>query len=287
MANVQDKFFVEDHLQVEDQIPVIDVSSISLRNVDVATGNYEALGKTLCNVLSTCGFAYLINHGIPDMAVHECVAESKKFFKLPPAVKEKYNRGVNDIHGYSWKGREVLARNGQIESKESFDIHSWRTDAKFPDNEDETPDLRSKVKCLAHQSGILARRLLHCLATDLGADPIQFLQDHSNMFNGMGNNATSIRLLHYPNIETDFDSERRNDDSKVISSFKTRCEEHTDYGGLTLLYQDSHCGGLEVQTIDGNWIAATPIPNTIVLNIGDLLSFWLEGGIGKFLIMMT
>ena len=49
-------------------------------------------------------------------------------------------------------------------------------DAKFPDDEETTKEFRLKVKCLAHQSVILARRLIRCLATDLGADPLQFLK---------------------------------------------------------------------------------------------------------------
>ena len=137
----------------------------------------------------------------------------------------------------------MLERTDLSEWKESFDVSSWGPDAKFPDNEESTSEFRLKVKCLAHQSVILARRLIRCLATDLGADPLQFLQDHSGMFTGRGNNATSIRLLHYPKIDpipanndlwylmasaSDFSSE---------SNCITRCGEHTDYGGLTLLYQ--------------------------------------------------
>ena len=37
------------------------------------------------------------------------------------------------------------------------------------------------------------------------------------------------------------------------------------------------CGGLEVQGMDGEWVPATPIPGTIVVNIGDLMAFWSGG----------
>ena len=74
----------------KDTIPLIDISCISLQNVDVAYKNYETIGAKLCEALSSCGFAYLSNHGIPERTVKECENESEKFFKLPSDVKMKY-----------------------------------------------------------------------------------------------------------------------------------------------------------------------------------------------------
>ena len=74
----------------KDTIPLIDISCISLQNVDVAYKNYEIIGTRLCEALSNCGFAYLSNHGIPERSVKECVNESEKFFLLPSDVKMKY-----------------------------------------------------------------------------------------------------------------------------------------------------------------------------------------------------
>jgi isopenicillin N synthase-like dioxygenase len=45
--------------------------------------------------------------------------------------------------------------------------------------------------------------------------------------------------------------------------------EHTDYGLLTMLHQDS-AGGLEVRTPEG-WTAAPPVPGSFVCNLGDML----------------
>jgi isopenicillin N synthase-like dioxygenase len=52
--------------------------------------------------------------------------------------------------------------------------------------------------------------------------------------------------------------------------------EHTDYGLLTLLAQDEN-GGLEVKTPRYGWIAAPPVPDALVCNIGDMLDR-LTGG---------
>ncbi len=52
---------------------------------------------------------------------------------------------------------------------------------------------------------------------------------------------------------------------------------HSDYGSLTVLYQDDAPGGLEVLTKDGTWEAVPHLPGTFVVNIGDLMAMWTNG----------
>jgi isopenicillin N synthase-like dioxygenase len=44
-------------------------------------------------------------------------------------------------------------------------------------------------------------------------------------------------------------------------------------GSITLLFQDSR-GGLQVRSPQDTFVDATPIPDTIVVNAGDLLARW-------------
>jgi polar amino acid transport system ATP-binding protein len=52
--------------------------------------------------------------------------------------------------------------------------------------------------------------------------------------------------------------------------------EHSDYGLLTILWQDD-VGGLQVKTREG-WVEAPPVPQSFVCNIGDMLDR-LTGGL--------
>ena len=71
-----------------------------------------------------------------------------------------------------------------------------------------------------------------------------------------------LRLLHYPEPKQDF----------LLDQL--RCGVHTDLGLTTVLRNEAAPGGLEVQTRAGNWIAAPAIPDTFVVNIGDLMMRW-------------
>jgi len=47
-------------------------------------------------------------------------------------------------------------------------------------------------------------------------------------------------------------------------------------GTITALFQDM-VGGLEVKRLDGTWIEATPIKDTILVNVAQLLEHWSAG----------
>ncbi len=101
-------------------------------------------------------------------------------------------------------------------------------------------------------------------AIALGMD----LDEHFfDSFTNDGDN--TLRLLHYPAAKKSIFK---------LNLDQVRAGAHSDYGSITLLFQDS-VGGLEVQSPKGTWVRATPIENTIVVNAGDLLSRWSNGRI--------
>lgn len=66
------------------------------------------------------------------------------------------------------------------------------------------------------------------------------------------------------------------------------CGAHCDYGCWTLLHADDTKGALQVFRLSktgastaeghrGDWIAADPVPNALVVNIGSMWETWTNG----------
>jgi isopenicillin N synthase-like dioxygenase len=83
--------------------------------------------------------------------------------------------------------------------------------------------------------------------------------------------ATDLRLTHYPAIAV----EEMTEEKKTC-----RIAPHTDFGPITLLFQDG-TGGLEVQDrATGSFIPVNPGDTTeMIINVGDTLNRWTNGKI--------
>lgn len=102
-----------------------------------------------------------------------------------------------------------------------------------------------------------ARGLLRLVAQSL-ALPAEFFSERHK-----GENVT-LRFLHYP---ADLSS-------RVESQLGAGA--HTDYGSVTLLFQDD-VGGLELRGASGEWRSAPPVPGAVIVNAGDLMERWTNG----------
>ncbi|XP_076802039.1 uncharacterized protein LOC143446332 isoform X2 [Clavelina lepadiformis] len=76
-------------------------------------------------------------------------------------------------------------------------------------------------------------------------------------------NSTTLRTLFYPTLPS------------ILKPNQIRLGEHSDYGSITLLFQDN-VGGLQVQNLQGEYVNATPIDDTVLINIGDLFELWTQ-----------
>lgn len=98
---------------------------------------------------------------------------------------------------------------------------------------------------------------MRAIAVGMGIDEAYF-----DPYTDGGDN--TLRLLHYPSVPKSVFTK---------NNMQVRAGEHTDYGSITLLFQDDR-GGLQVKSPDGTFVNATPIPGTVVVNAGDLLARW-------------
>ena len=101
--------------------------------------------------------------------------------------------------------------------------------------------------------------ILESLAVGLGLEQT-FLRDLC------ANNTSELRLNHYPACEA----------AVIAKGDAKRISEHTDFGTLTLLFQDS-IGGLEVEAQDepgAYFPVAAEDKFEMILNVGDCLQRW-------------
>lgn len=101
----------------------------------------------------------------------------------------------------------------------------------------------------------LARQLIRvfALALDLPEDFFDAIVTHPG--------ADAV-YIHYPGVDGTAKSKGTDIDVGIGS--------HTDIQCITLLWQDGS-GGLQVLSLDGEWLDARPIEGTLVVNIGDFL----------------
>jgi len=208
--------------------------------------------------------------------------KSAEFFKRPQSQKESlawYSARAN--RGYTTFGREKLTRSvvsseiDQLrekfpELKESFEI--GRSDEpeypnRWPDKIDpagvEFKTLMESFFQIGNQTHILVMR---AIALGLGLDEHWF-----DKYCQCSDN--TIRLLHYPGARKEHLGNGDEDNGLESKSQTIRAGAHSDYGTITLLFQDN-AGGLQVLSPSGKYVHATPIPGTMVVNAGDLLARW-------------
>ena len=104
--------------------------------------------------------------------------------------------------------------------------------ALFPDQH--VPQFRLVFEELFRECRTLGHRLLDYLGIGLGLEEEGFLSGKHKKV-GTEGNGTALRVLFYPPVPVP-------EEDYVI-----RCAPHSDYGSLTLLFQDD-VGGLEVRS---------------------------------------
>ncbi|XP_042225488.1 2-oxoglutarate-Fe(II) type oxidoreductase ppzD-like [Homarus americanus] len=239
------------------RIPLVDLGQLGLmHDEEPSQEEWQRVARQLHDAFTDIGFVYLTNHGVSDDQMDHLFKSSATFFNLDEETKIRYQRDPEKQQGYVAVDRETLDKSkNSHELREAYDLKS--IDGLFPDAE--VPSLRPAVTSFLKSCTTLNNRLLIALAHSLGLERNFFISTHKDICSD--NNMSCLRLLHYPRVPD------------TVPEGAIRCGAHTDYGTITLLFQDN-MGGLQVRERGGSWVEAVPVPGTILVNVGDLLQFW-------------
>ncbi|THH14855.1 hypothetical protein EW146_g5544 [Bondarzewia mesenterica] len=260
----------------------------------------QSVADIMLSSFKDVGFVYLVNHGLPKYKVQAMFDLSKQFFDLPMETKNLAPHPPSGSHhrGYSAPGIEKVAqhlydkdeiaahRAKAPDVKESFEVgregdpiqpNIWLPDDVLPGFKQacldffwvsilnhlkfKRHDLRLTLPRLVPLSQIcdeIKFKILSALALGL-----QLPEDFFNQFHQAPDN--QLRLLHYPSVSA----------SSLATDTVTRIGAHSDFGSITLLFQDN-IGGLEVEDPNdpGQFQAAPPVKDALIVNAGDLLMRW-------------
>ncbi len=246
-------------------IPILDVSKLR----DGSLAGVTSVAAELRDYLENVGFLYIKGHDVPRQSVEAVREAGKRFHALPLEEKlkikmDKNFRGYIPINTSTIVTSSVAKVTKPNQSESLMLMHEVAADDpaalaekplqgpnQWPD-EAAVPGFRATIETYVAQMNALGRQMLDAITLALGM-PRGSIAPHFEK------PTTFLRLLHYPT--------QREEDGLFGSA------PHTDYGFITLLAQDD-VGGLEVKNKAGDWIAAPPIADTFVMNVGDILARW-------------
>ena len=233
-------------------IPIIDFSDFEKNSIIIA-----AAVKRAC---MQHGFFYVAGHGVPIALQEKLHRLSETFFALPTEDKMQISM---EHAGKAWRGYFPL--NGELTSgkpdlKEGIyfgtelDASDRRVQAGIPLHGSNLfpagiPAFREAVLQYIDAVTNVGHLVMKAISLSLELPEAYFFEKYNQ------DPLVLFRIFHYP--------------PKAVSTQRWGVGEHTDYGLLTILKQDA-VGGLQVKS-GGEWIAAPPVDNSFVCNIGDML----------------
>ncbi len=238
---------------------VVSVPRINLAPLIDGTG-IDNVAREIDIACREVGFFTVVNHGVDPALCARVAGLAREFFSQPESEKA----AVAMVHGgRAWRGWFPLhgeLTSGAPDHKEGYyfgrdlDADDPRVAAGLPlHGSNLWPAVPSALRPVLTEYlaavEVVGRHLARAISIGLGLGPTT-LTDH-----WFRDPVVLLRLFRYP--------------PATSGTPDHGVGEHTDYGFLTMLWQDQ-LGGLEVRA-DAGWVAVAPDPNVFVCNIGDML----------------
>ncbi|KAF9893254.1 hypothetical protein FE257_011684 [Aspergillus nanangensis] len=248
-------------------IPVIDFGPF----LEGTPADKHTVAMSVINAFKTSGFLYLKQHGVPPSVVSEVFGSSARFFARPQNQKDSLCWTTPQSNrGYVRMGKEklTLPDDNDIEAlravadiKETMEIGRDNVEGlpnRWPEHlDDEGKNFKETMLSFFDTCKALHTEVMRAIALGMSLP-----DDYFDNYVDRGDN--NLRLLHYPSVSKEVFEK---------NPLQVRAGEHSDYGSITLLFQDRR-GGLQVRSPKGTFVDVTPIADTVVVNAGDLLARW-------------
>ena len=242
-------------------LPMVDVGAVVHGGT---TAEVDACATAVRDACINSGFFYITNYGISDNEMQNVAAKAIEFFHLPSEVKmTAHSNDFSKGRGYQPMASERITPGYEPDFKEYYDIGLDIEDERlnatdrgktiWPE-EEVLPGYRETMSTHARRTAEIGRRIIRAFARALGLAEDFFDEAHAPPF-------FNFRPSYYPPAKG------------VLKRNLWSCGPHTDYMSLTMLWQDE-VGGLEVMNLNGEWIDAPPRPETMILNVADMMSIW-------------
>ncbi|KAF8577923.1 Clavaminate synthase-like protein [Ramaria rubella] len=250
-----------------------DFTSVPILDYDLVKTDKPKFLAQLRHALIYVGFLYLSNPPVSPIVISSVISYIPRLFELPQEAKDSLTK-LNSPHflGYSSFGTELT--KGAMDQREQFDFASPHTcrwtpgapdflklwgDSQWP-NEELIPGFRETMETYISQVEDLSFEFASLLAEALGLPSDALDRFYDSPKKSM---QQRCKIVKYPGV--------------TAEASKQGVGPHYDAGFLTFLLQASPHEGLQVQNFRGDWIPASPIPNTFIVNIGKALEAATRG----------
>ncbi|KAJ5548078.1 hypothetical protein N7513_005312 [Penicillium frequentans] len=250
----------------EQEIPIVDLSTI-----DDSAAARKAIASQVRAAAENNGFFYIKNHGISSELIQRAHASAQAFFEQTDEQKNLVSH-VNSavMNGYHGVGSTQINKKETPDRKETFSLRynpandptatdplptdsSYESDDFLWTGTAHIPDFKATNLEFYQSRLALSRKMIRIFALALGM-PEDYFDSVTTRPGADG------LFVHYPGTPETVDD----------VSIDVGIGAHTDFQCVTILWQDMS-GGLQVLSASDEWLDAKPIPDTLVVNIGDFL----------------
>ncbi|KAL1535592.1 hypothetical protein AAHA92_28353 [Salvia divinorum] len=245
IKHLQDRPKASDVASVSYDIPIIDLSLLAVGDEDERT--------KLDVACQEWGFFQIINHGA-DSVLAKMKAAMAGFFDLPLSEKKRYAMAANDVEGYG-QGY-VVSEDQKLDWNDLLFLITLPAKARNVKYWPLTvPGFKEAVEEYAVVLERVSDEIFGNLSVLMGVERDFVKKLHGDVKQG-------IRMNYYPKCA-------RPDLVLGVSP-------HSDCSSITLLVQDEAITALQIKH-EGVWVPVEPIPNGLVINIGDAMEAWSNG----------